>query len=535
MKRTMFVLLALLFTIPFWSMVIRAAPTKQQPACLFFTETVDGEGGFSVCDNDQAHFRTAFEAWGLQKIGYPISQRYSRDGFVTQAFQKAIMQWRSESEHVVLANIFDDLHNDGFDETLFSTRQTPPQLPAGWDGDVSFTKVIERRQMLLDVRPALRDAYLASNDPLTFYGLPTSEIQDMGNHYAIRTQRAVLQEWKEDVPWAKTGDVTIANGGDIAKELGALPAEALLPETSASELPSGPIPAPPTPPAPQPTATPETTLSPDIGGTILLTSNRSKSDECYTMNVDGSNVRRLTTFGFCYDAHFTADGSKIVFTHKESEEAAFDIWIMNVDGTSPINLTNTPDQNETYPVASPNGQKIAYLLSLDNRLEIHTMNMDGSQSTPITTGSFDLMQVWSPDSQKIVFSSARSGFFNIWTVNADGTNLTPVTTFERNRAAIWPHISDDGQQIAFLTISQTSVWDIWQTNLNGNDPSPIAEAVVTNRTENPIFAAWRQGQFLIGTGGNDGDWDPYFIAESEGEPIRVRASQDNDTPSDWLP
>ncbi|MGB0388585.1 MAG: PQQ-dependent sugar dehydrogenase [Ardenticatenaceae bacterium] len=206
-----------------------AAPMRQDEACLFFTETAL-EGGFSVCDDAEAEFRSAFERWGLQKVGYPISRRYERDGFVTQAFQKAIMQWRSESNQVVLVNIFDDLHNDGFDDTLLLVRQTPKQLPDGWDGEISFSEVVKKRQALLDERAALQEVYFASSDPLTFYGLPTSEVQDMDNHYAIRLQRAVLQEWKEEVPWAKEGEVTIANGGDIAKELDALPAAALIPE-----------------------------------------------------------------------------------------------------------------------------------------------------------------------------------------------------------------------------------------------------------------------------------------------------------------
>lgn len=59
----------------------------------------------------------------------------------------------------------------------------------------------------------------------------------MGNHYAIRLQRAVLQEWKEDVPWASAGEVTIANGGDIAKELGGLPSAALAPVTGSAPPP----------------------------------------------------------------------------------------------------------------------------------------------------------------------------------------------------------------------------------------------------------------------------------------------------------
>src|SRR5690606_23074970 len=99
-----------------------------------------------------------------------------------------------------------------------------------WDGDRSFNEIVERRQELLATRPALRNAYFAVSNPLTFFGLPTSNVVDMGNHYAIRLQRSVLQEWKEDVPWAKAGQVTAVNGGEIAAALGLIPATALVSE-----------------------------------------------------------------------------------------------------------------------------------------------------------------------------------------------------------------------------------------------------------------------------------------------------------------
>jgi len=234
MKRITFILLAMWLLTTSQSATVApvtAAPTGQESNCLFFTETAQGGWGFSVCDDEEANFRTPFENWGLQKIGYPISQRYIHDGFVTQAFQKAIMQWRPDGNYVALVNIFDDLHNAGFDETL-AARLIPRQFPAGWDGDIPFDEVVNKRQALLSVRPALQEAYFASSDPLAFYGLPTSEVEDMSVYYAIRLQRAVLQEWQVEMPWAKEGEVTIANGSDIAKELGVLPAEALIPSPS---------------------------------------------------------------------------------------------------------------------------------------------------------------------------------------------------------------------------------------------------------------------------------------------------------------
>src|SRR6266850_1570720 len=38
----------------------------------------------------------------------------------------------------------------------------------------------------------------------------------------------------------------------------------------------------------------------------------------------------------------------------------WEIFVMNADGSRPVNLTNTPDQNEHYPQVSPDGKRIAF-------------------------------------------------------------------------------------------------------------------------------------------------------------------------------
>ena len=91
------------------------------------------------------------------------------------------------------------------------------------------------RLALLQTRPALDRRYAAAADPLSLYGLPLSAVTDMGNHHAIRLQRAVLQEWKVDVPWAKAGEVTVANGGDIFKDSGLGPKIAWRAEVPAAQ------------------------------------------------------------------------------------------------------------------------------------------------------------------------------------------------------------------------------------------------------------------------------------------------------------
>lgn len=196
----------------------------------FFPLTEEGQMGFALYDDAEANFLSAFEELGFSQIGAPISRRFKRDGFVMQAFQKGIMQSGSDSPSVTLLNLFDELSKEGLDPALYDLYQVPYHLPADWDADLSFDEVVAKRLTLLDEHPGLSEAYFAVKDPLAIYGLPASEVQDMGNHFAIRLQRTMLQEWKEDVPWAKAGVVTIANAGEMAKTLHSLPVQALVPE-----------------------------------------------------------------------------------------------------------------------------------------------------------------------------------------------------------------------------------------------------------------------------------------------------------------
>lgn len=204
------------------------------PGGRFYTQTGGDAGGYSVTDDNQARFYSELQRLGgLQTVGYPISRRYMQDGFVTQAFQKLVLQWRPEVGQAYPVNVFDELSRNGFDETLLRRRQTPFTLnSATFDPPgAAWAQIVAGRQALLNDNPAIRTRYFSTGDPLTVFGLPTSRVEDMGNHYALRTQRAVFQQWKETVPWARAGEVTIANGGAIAQELGWLPASALVPET----------------------------------------------------------------------------------------------------------------------------------------------------------------------------------------------------------------------------------------------------------------------------------------------------------------
>jgi hypothetical protein len=200
----------------------------------FYTQTGGGGGrGYAVTDAGGVRFWSEFQRLGgVQAVGYPASQRFQWDGFTVQVFQRVIFQWRPEVGQVYFVNVFDRLHDLGKDAQLLNVRQTPPPR-AFADGGLAWDAVVANHLAVLDQFPAIKAAYFAVvGDPIQANGLPVSDVTDMGNHLAVRAQRVVYQQWKQDVPWARAGQVTVALGGDITKEMGVLPDPNALQPTS---------------------------------------------------------------------------------------------------------------------------------------------------------------------------------------------------------------------------------------------------------------------------------------------------------------
>jgi len=203
----------------------------------FFTQTngrgKDSTAGFSVTDQDGVPLWSGFNALGgVDVLGYPVTRRFEMDGFVVQAFQKSVLQWQPDKKAFAFLNTFDALHDRGRDDWLAVYRQTPPPLDNAADAGLSWDRIVARHVALLDkVAPPLKAAFLADPDWIDHYGLPEST-QDSPSSVVVRAQRAALQYWKQDVPWAAKGSVSIANGGDLAKEAGLFPWLAVTPENA---------------------------------------------------------------------------------------------------------------------------------------------------------------------------------------------------------------------------------------------------------------------------------------------------------------
>ncbi len=209
-------------------------PDYPVPAGHFFTQarglSGDSVTGYAISDADGVPFWSEYKRLGgIRLLGYPASRRFIWNNWAAQVVQKGVLVWHPERTRVELALVLDDLSSAGYDGWLRESKGIPAPFDQNEERDLTYDQVRERRLKFLDGNAQVKQRFLAERNWLDLYGLPVS-FDETDQAWVLRTQRAVFQYWKMDVPWARKGTVTIAHGGDIAKEAGLLPAGVLEPE-----------------------------------------------------------------------------------------------------------------------------------------------------------------------------------------------------------------------------------------------------------------------------------------------------------------
>ncbi|MBI3970687.1 MAG: trypsin-like peptidase domain-containing protein [Chloroflexi bacterium] len=210
----------------------------------FYTETGasrTGDQGYSITDEGGIPLWSEFQRLGgVDVLGYPVSQRFMWDGFVVQATQKVVLQWRPDLGRAVFVNLFDELSAAGKDDWLAAHRLIPKPAAFTDEASLSFDQIVQKRLRLLDSYPALRAAYLTAPDPIAINGVPVAPVADIGPALVLRAQRRAFQLWKVATPFARPGDVTVVNGGDLGKEADLYPAPAMQPEPAWRQIAAPP-------------------------------------------------------------------------------------------------------------------------------------------------------------------------------------------------------------------------------------------------------------------------------------------------------
>ncbi len=186
--------------------------------------------------------------------------------------------------------------------------------------------------------------------------------------------------------------------------------------------------------------------------------------EVARMAADGRDRRRLTTTATgeaSSQPSWLPDGGGILFRRSGPTSRVTTLWQMGLLGQSPA-LRFAPPQTALYPTYSPDMTRVAYAGILsptgDTDRGIFTIDArDGSVRTLFdVAGAYDSAPAWSPDSRQIAFeSNADVGGANpehdmeIWVMGADGTNPQQRTSnTEHDEGPAW---SPDGRMLAYTS------------------------------------------------------------------------------------
>jgi TolB protein len=245
------------------------------------------------------------------------------------------------------------------------------------------------------------------------------------------------------------------------------------------------------------------------GSRLIFQSTRDgrQCDQIYTMNIDGSNVKMISTGqGRTTCSYFFPHGERILYssTHLAGKECpprpdfsqgyvwavypSFDIFTARPDGSDLKRLTNSPGYDAETTISKDG--KLVFTSMRDGDLDIYTMDANGKHVRRLTNElGYDGGPFWSYDGKQIVYRAnhpqtekeksdylgllkqnlIRPTTLEIWVMNADGSNKQQVT--HNGKASFAPYFFPDGKRIIFasnMADPKGRDFDLYMINADGS-------------------------------------------------------------------
>ncbi|MDO8548745.1 MAG: hypothetical protein Q7S39_01145 [Ignavibacteria bacterium] len=275
-------------------------------------------------------------------------------------------------------------------------------------------------------------------------------------------------------------------------------------------------------------------------------------DQIFTMNIDGSNKKMVSTGeGRTTCSYFLPGDTSIIYasTHLADKNCpsppdfskgyvwklyeTFDIFSAKPDGSNLRQITTTNGYDAEATV-SPKGDKIVFTSTRDGDPEIYVMDIDGSNQERLTfEKGYDGGPFFSLDGSKIVFRASRpktekelidyndlvqNGLvrptaLEIYVMDSDGSNIKQVTNL--GKASFAPFFHPDGKRIIFASNVNSKSgrdFDLYMINTDGTG----FEQITFNDTFDGFPMFTRDGKKLVFASNrfnkNEGDTN-IFIAD----------------------
>jgi TolB protein len=199
---------------------------------------------------------------------------------------------------------------------------------------------------------------------------------------------------------------------------------------------------------------------------LYYTSYQPGNPDIFYHDLSTGERRIIAGFsGLNTSAAVSPDGSKVAMILSKSGSP--DVWVSNTDGSNLKQLTATPE-DESSPCWSPDGQWICFATKINERRVLAKIPAGGGALQVIgTVGTPSPTEPdWSPDKKWIAFTCQFSGEFDICVMPADGGTpviLTPgqdPSWSPNSRTLVFSHAVNYRQVLSVLDVFTKQVKDI---------------------------------------------------------------------------
>ena len=209
---------------------------------------------------------------------------------------------------------------------------------------------------------------------------------------------------------------------------------------------------------------------------LYYTSYKSGYPDIYSHDLSSGERRVFSRYpGLNTSAAVSPDGKRVAMIL--SKNGSPDLYVCNADGSHLAQLTKTRE-DESSSCWSPDGTRICLAARVNERRALYLVSASGGPMTRLRTeGVLNPTEPdWSPDGKTIVFTS-QMGSFNICTVPASGGVAQPLKEGEdptwapNSRTVIFTRRLKDKRILSMLDVPTKQVKDVIQNSGSCSQPS----------------------------------------------------------------